>query len=48
MYWFSFGSQKSRSKKIQQHNDRKRREDNLVIQIIADRMVARASFKTGQ
>ena len=48
MYWFSFGSQKSRSKKVQQHEKADRRQDNVVVQVIADWMVARRSFKSGK
>ena len=48
MYWFSFGSQKSRSKKVQQHKEAGRRQDNVVVQVLADWMVARRSFKSGK
>ncbi len=48
MYWFSFGSKKSGSKKVQQHNKRDRRQDNVVVQVLTDWMVARASFKSGK
>ena len=48
MYWFSFGSKKSGSKKVQQHDKRDRRQDNVVVAVLADWMVARASFKSGK
>ena len=48
MYWFSFGSQKSRSKKVQQHKKTVRRQDNVVVQVLTDWMVARRSSKSGK
>ena len=47
MYWFSFGSQKSRSKKVQQHDKRDRRKSNVVVAALADWMVARKTTKAG-
>ena len=45
MYWFSFGSQKSRSKKVQQHEEGDRRKSNVVVAALADWMVARKTTK---
>ena len=45
MYWFGFGNKKSRSEKVQQHKDRERCEDNVVVAVLTDWMVARASYK---
>tara|TARA_R110002020_G_scaffold120598_1_gene274869 strand:- start:444 stop:590 length:147 start_codon:yes stop_codon:yes gene_type:complete len=45
MYWFGFGNKKSRSKKVQQLKDRKRRESNMVFTVLADWMVARGPAK---
>ena len=48
MYWFSFGSQKSRSKKIQQDDSRDRYKSNVVVAALADWMVARKTTKAGK
>jgi len=48
MYWFSFGSQKSRSKKVQQHEKRDRRESNVVVAVLTDWMVARGPAKVSK
>ena len=48
MYWFSFGSQKSRSKKVQQHEKRDRRESTVVVAVLADWMVARGPAKVSK
>ena len=45
MYWFSFRNKKSGSKKVQQHEKTDRRKDNVVVQVLADWMVARGSAK---
>jgi len=48
MYWFGFGSQKSRSKKVQQHEERERRKNNVVVSVLTDWMVARGPVKVNK
>jgi hypothetical protein len=48
MYWFSFGSKKIIRKKIQQHGDAQLHKSNVVVQALADWMVARGSAKVSK
>ena len=45
MYWFSFGSQKSRGKKVQQDDCGDRYKSNVVVSALTDWMVARKTTK---